>query len=144
MRLDFTSGLSSVLFVTLWRWRSYKKYSRIQFVPQSKQHFTITKISSLTLFKEIIAVYSDNHTKHKRRIKSYRLLKHVVPTVTIRLWTVRRVKTKEIRTSETMPLYGNWFQNSSQCGTWPSYVIKWGVLRLCIKFRITHPVWEIT
>jgi hypothetical protein len=27
------------------------------------QHFTITKISSLMLFKEIIAVYSENHTK---------------------------------------------------------------------------------
>jgi hypothetical protein len=27
------------------------------------QNFTITKINWLTLFKEIIAVYSDNHTK---------------------------------------------------------------------------------
>jgi hypothetical protein len=27
------------------------------------QHFTITKINWLTLFKEIIAVYSENHTK---------------------------------------------------------------------------------
>jgi hypothetical protein len=27
-------------------------------------HFTITKINRLTLFKEIIAVYSENHTKH--------------------------------------------------------------------------------
>jgi hypothetical protein len=27
------------------------------------QHFTITKISLLTLFKEIITVYSENHTK---------------------------------------------------------------------------------
>jgi hypothetical protein len=26
-------------------------------------HFTITKINWLTLFKEIIAVYSENHTK---------------------------------------------------------------------------------
>jgi hypothetical protein len=26
-------------------------------------YFTITKISWLTLFKEIIAVYSENHTK---------------------------------------------------------------------------------
>jgi hypothetical protein len=26
-------------------------------------HFTITKIDWLTLFKEIIAVYSDSHTK---------------------------------------------------------------------------------
>jgi hypothetical protein len=29
------------------------------------QHFTITKINWLTLFREIIAVYSENHTKHK-------------------------------------------------------------------------------
>jgi hypothetical protein len=28
-------------------------------------HFTITKISFLTLFKEITAVYPENHTKHK-------------------------------------------------------------------------------
>jgi len=27
------------------------------------QHFTITKINWLTLFKEIIAVYSDNRTE---------------------------------------------------------------------------------
>jgi hypothetical protein len=27
------------------------------------QHVTITKINWLTLFKEIIAVYSENHTK---------------------------------------------------------------------------------
>jgi hypothetical protein len=26
-------------------------------------HFTITKINCLTLFKEIIAVYSENHSK---------------------------------------------------------------------------------
>jgi len=26
-------------------------------------HFTITKINWLTLFKEIIAVYTENHTK---------------------------------------------------------------------------------
>jgi hypothetical protein len=28
------------------------------------QHFTITKINWLTLFKEIIAVYSENHMKY--------------------------------------------------------------------------------
>jgi hypothetical protein len=28
------------------------------------QHFTITKVNWLTLFKEIIAVYSENHMKH--------------------------------------------------------------------------------
>jgi hypothetical protein len=34
------------------------------FVPQREHHnFTITKINWLMLFKEIIAVYSENHTK---------------------------------------------------------------------------------
>jgi hypothetical protein len=28
------------------------------------QHFTVTKINRLTLFKEIIAVYSENRTEH--------------------------------------------------------------------------------
>jgi hypothetical protein len=37
-----------------------KRHSRTQSVPQ---HFTITKINWLTLFKEIIAVYSENHTE---------------------------------------------------------------------------------
>jgi hypothetical protein len=27
-------------------------------------HFTVTKINRLTLFKEIIAVYSEDHTEH--------------------------------------------------------------------------------
>jgi hypothetical protein len=27
-------------------------------------HFTVTEINRLTPFKEIIAVYSENHTKH--------------------------------------------------------------------------------
>jgi hypothetical protein len=36
------------------------------------QHLTITKIIWLTLFKEIIAVYIENHTKHKK-IQTYRL-----------------------------------------------------------------------
>jgi hypothetical protein len=39
------------------------------------QLFTITKINWLTLFKKIIAVYSENHTKHKYKMKSYWLLK---------------------------------------------------------------------
>jgi hypothetical protein len=30
-----------------------------------KKHFAITKINWLTLFEEIIAVYSENHTKYK-------------------------------------------------------------------------------
>jgi hypothetical protein len=28
------------------------------------QHFTVTKINRLTLFKEIIAVYGEKHMKH--------------------------------------------------------------------------------
>jgi hypothetical protein len=40
--------------------------------PAKKTHFTIMKISLLTLFKEIIAVYSENHKKHKEG-QTYRL-----------------------------------------------------------------------
>jgi hypothetical protein len=32
-------------------------------------HFTITKINWLTLFKEIIAVYSENRRKHEYKMK---------------------------------------------------------------------------
>jgi hypothetical protein len=35
------------------------------------QHFTITKMNLLTLFEEIIAVYSENHTK--QNMQTYRL-----------------------------------------------------------------------
>jgi hypothetical protein len=35
------------------------------------QHFTITKISLLTLFKEIISVYTENHTNVKE-VQTYR------------------------------------------------------------------------
>jgi hypothetical protein len=45
-------------------------------------HFTITKINWLTLFKEIIAVYSENHTKHKYKLQTYWLLKQVLRIVT--------------------------------------------------------------
>jgi hypothetical protein len=47
-----------------------RDYLIIQSVLQRKQHFTITKISLLTLFKEIIAVYSEN----LRNIKKCRLI----------------------------------------------------------------------
>jgi hypothetical protein len=30
------------------------------------QHFTITKLNLLILFEEIIAVYTENHTKYKK------------------------------------------------------------------------------
>jgi hypothetical protein len=44
-------------------------------------HFTITKINWLTLFKEIVDVYSENHSRHIYKKHSYRLLKQVVHTV---------------------------------------------------------------
>jgi hypothetical protein len=40
------------------------------------QHFTITKINRLTLFKEIIAVYCENHMKQMQsvdKLHSYRM-----------------------------------------------------------------------
>jgi hypothetical protein len=43
--------------------RSSSKYLRIQTAPQGK-HF-IKKINLLTFFKEIISVYTENHTKYK-------------------------------------------------------------------------------
>jgi hypothetical protein len=43
-------------------------------------HFTLTKISRLTLFKEIIAVYCENRTEHVNN--SYWMLKQVVRTAT--------------------------------------------------------------
>jgi hypothetical protein len=47
-------------------------------------HFTVTKINWFLLFKEIIAVYTEDHTKHKKKImKSYWLLKQVGHLVTI-------------------------------------------------------------
>jgi hypothetical protein len=33
---------------------------------KKKQHLTITKYNTLMLFTEIIAVYTENHTKHKK------------------------------------------------------------------------------
>jgi hypothetical protein len=49
-------------------------------------HFTITKINWLTLFKEIIAVYSENHTEPINiKNKSYLMLKQLVHIATIRL-----------------------------------------------------------
>jgi hypothetical protein len=44
------------------------------------QHFTITKINWLTLFKEIIAVYTENHTKpiNVGKMQSCCMLKQVL------------------------------------------------------------------
>jgi hypothetical protein len=42
-------------------WMLFKNSVR---AAKKTQHFTITKINCLTLFKEIIAVYTENHTKH--------------------------------------------------------------------------------
>jgi hypothetical protein len=48
-------------------------------------HLTITKINWLIVFKEIIAVYSENHTRPKNTESTVTDLKQVVPTVTTRL-----------------------------------------------------------
>jgi hypothetical protein len=57
-------------------------------------HFTITKINWLTLFKEIIAVYSENHTEPINiKCKSYLMLKRLVHIATVRL---QKVKTAEL------------------------------------------------
>jgi hypothetical protein len=42
---------------------SSKQYLRIQFLLQRKQYVSMTTINWLMLFREIIAVYSENHTK---------------------------------------------------------------------------------
>jgi hypothetical protein len=47
-------------------------------------HFTITKINWLMLFKEIIAVYSENHKNNKYTIQHYWLSKQVIHIVTAR------------------------------------------------------------
>jgi hypothetical protein len=48
-------------------------------------HFTITKINWLTLFKEIIAVYTEKSYKtHKYKMQSYLLLVQVVRMITNR------------------------------------------------------------
>jgi hypothetical protein len=51
-------------------------------------YFTITKINWLMLFKEIIAVYSENHTNTQTQTPDLLLLKQVVHTFTARLWRV--------------------------------------------------------
>jgi hypothetical protein len=48
----------------LGRLQSSSKYSlRIQPVPKRKQYFTIKKINWLTLFEEMITIYSENRKK---------------------------------------------------------------------------------
>jgi hypothetical protein len=48
------------------------------------QHFTITKITWLMLFKEIIDIYSENHEKDNTyKIQCYRVLRmlgHIIAT----------------------------------------------------------------
>jgi hypothetical protein len=39
-------------------------------IAKKTQHFTITKINWLTLFKEIIAVYRENHTRHISTVRT--------------------------------------------------------------------------
>jgi hypothetical protein len=65
------------LALTLWSRSSSKLYLKIQFVPQRK-HLTIAKINWLTLFKEIIAVYYENHTKPKNTLCGQNVELHIV------------------------------------------------------------------
>jgi hypothetical protein len=44
-----------------------------------KPHFTITKINWLTLFKEIIAVYRENLTKHNTKCRSSGIIYRHIP-----------------------------------------------------------------
>jgi hypothetical protein len=52
-------------------------------------HFTITKINWLTMFKETIPVYSDNHTKSINTKCSVTDLKQMVHILTARLFRVK-------------------------------------------------------
>ena len=61
---------------------------RIQFVPRRRRYVSVTKIRQLMLYKEIIAVYSDIHTKHvntlcrqKVELLNVKLAVHIVTTV---------------------------------------------------------------
>jgi hypothetical protein len=45
-------------------WSSFKLYLQIQFVPHRKHYVTAAKPNRLMLFREIIAVYCENHTEH--------------------------------------------------------------------------------
>jgi hypothetical protein len=49
-------------------------------------HFTVTKINRLTLFKEIIAIYTETHTKHINTRSTIKDLQQLVYTVTASLW----------------------------------------------------------
>jgi hypothetical protein len=55
-------------------------------------HFTITKINWLTLFKEIIAVYTESYETHSYKMQSYWLLKQVGHIVTTGLKGVKFYK----------------------------------------------------
>jgi hypothetical protein len=46
-------------------WRPKSTAFRILFQPNRKHRVSITRTNSLMLFKEIVAVYSEIHTKHK-------------------------------------------------------------------------------
>jgi hypothetical protein len=56
---------------------------KFQSVPQTKQHFTVTNSNWLKLFKEVIAVCSENHMK----MTSSWLLKQAGHTV--KHWTLK-------------------------------------------------------
>jgi hypothetical protein len=85
-RLKMTLRVGTVTDVTLWGPNSSKQFLHIRSVPHRKR-VSATKIIHLLLmlFKDIIAVYPQNHTKRKYivcKIQNYLLLKHMVHTVT--------------------------------------------------------------
>jgi len=51
------------LYVVNLSW-PYKAYIKIQFVPRSKHSVSVIKTSQLMLYRKIIAVCSQIHTKH--------------------------------------------------------------------------------
>jgi hypothetical protein len=65
----------------------HKLYILIQFVPHRKHIVSATKINRLMLFREIIAVYCENHTEHMNTLCGQNVelvnVKQVVYMVTI-------------------------------------------------------------
>jgi hypothetical protein len=65
IRMQHPAFLSHLLLAMYWSptlvWIPFKNSVR---TAKKTQHFTIAKINWLTLFEEIIAVHTENHTKH--------------------------------------------------------------------------------
>jgi ferric iron reductase protein FhuF len=56
-----------LLFLPLWSWSSNSIKNSLR-TAEKTPNSTITMITWLMLFEEIIAVYSENHTKHIQHI----------------------------------------------------------------------------